>query len=101
MPGDGIKLMMNEDGVFEQYNDEYDLTIHFESQEEQDAFIKNAQTAVTREKIEQIKKDALHDIYMAGVNMTGEYHGCWVRFKDIENIVDGHFRKVIENGNVN
>lgn len=50
--------------------------------------------------IEQIKKDTLYDIYMAGVNMTGEYHGCWVRFKDIENIVDGHFRKVLEDGNV-
>jgi len=91
MPEDGIKMIMNEDGVFEKYNDEYDLTIHFESQEEQDVFIKNAQTAVTREKIEQIKEDALHDIYMAGVNMTGEYHGCWVRFKDIENIVNEHF----------
>ena len=43
MPEDGIKMIMNEDGVFEKYNDEYDLTIHFESQEEQDVFIKNAQ----------------------------------------------------------
>lgn len=49
--------------------------------------------------IEQIRKDALFDIYMAGVNMTGEYHGCWVRFKDIENIVNEHFRKVLEDGN--
>ena len=38
--------------------------------------------------IEQIKKDALYDIYMSGVNMTGEYHGCWVRFEDIENVVN-------------
>ena len=49
--------------------------------------------------IEQIKEDALYDIYMAGVNMTGEYHGCWVRFKDIENVVNEHFRKVLEDGN--
>jgi len=49
--------------------------------------------------IEQIKKDALYDIYMASVNMAGEYHGCWVRFKDIENIVNEHFRKVLEDGN--
>lgn len=91
MPEDEIKMIMNKDGVFEKYNDEYDLTIHFESQEEQDNFIKKAQTAVTREKIEQIKEDALRDIYMAGVNMTGEYQGCWVRFKDIENIVNEHF----------
>ena len=45
--------------------------------------------------IEQIKTDALYDIYMAGVNMAGEYQGCWVRFNDIENIVDEHFRKVL------
>ena len=43
------------------------------------------------QKIEQIKNDSLYDIYMAGVNMTGEYQGCWVRFKDIENIVNEHF----------
>lgn len=49
--------------------------------------------------IEQIKDDVLYDIYMAGVNMTGEYHGCWVRFKDIENVVNKHFRKVLEDGN--
>lgn len=29
----------------------------------------------------------MHEIYMKGVNMTGEYQGCWVRFKDIEKIV--------------
>ena len=34
--------------------------------------------------------DMLYDIYMAGVNMTGEYQGCWVRFKDIERIVSEH-----------
>lgn len=30
----------------------------------------------------------MYDIYMEGVNMTGEYQGCWVRFKDIEKIVN-------------
>lgn len=30
----------------------------------------------------------LCDIYMEGVNMTGEYQGCWVRFKDIETIIE-------------
>jgi len=30
----------------------------------------------------------LSDIYMEGVNMTGEYQGCWVRFKDIEKIIE-------------
>ena len=34
--------------------------------------------------------DMMTDIYMEGVNMTGEYQGCWVRFKDIEKIVCKH-----------
>ena len=34
--------------------------------------------------------DMMYEIYMEGVNMTGEYQGCWVRFKDIEKIVNKH-----------
>lgn len=34
------------------------------------------------------KSAMLYEIYMEGVNMIGEYQGCWVRFKDIEKIVD-------------
>lgn len=38
---------------------------------------------------EPIDKSAMmHEIYMEGVNMSGEYQGCWVRFKNIEKIVD-------------
>ena len=44
------------------------------------------------EKLDQIKKDMLLDLYMAGVNMTGEHQGCWVRFRDIENIVNKHLK---------
>ena len=47
----------------------------------------------TIEHIQKIDKSAMmHDIYMAGVNMTGEYQGCWVRFKEIEKIVDRYVR---------
>ena len=31
-----LKMIMNDDGVFEEYDDTYDLTIHCTSQEEQD-----------------------------------------------------------------
>ena len=34
------------------------------------------------------KSAMMYEIYMEGVNMSGEYQGCWVRFKDIEKIVD-------------
>ena len=42
---------------------------------------------ISQDELSQI----LYEIYMAGVNMSGEYQGCWVRFKDIENIINKHF----------
>lgn len=45
-------------------------------------------------KQEPIDKLAMmYEIYMEGVNMSGEYQGCWVRFKDIEKIVDKYIGK--------
>ena len=47
----------------------------------------------TIEHVQKIDKLAMmHEIYMAGVNMAGEYQGCWVRFKEIEKIVDRYVR---------
>ena len=46
---------------------------------------KMAIKALERESID--KSAMMHEIYMEGVNMSGEYQGCWVRFKDIEKIV--------------
>ena len=43
------------------------------------------------QELERMKNDMMYDIYMEGVNMSGEYQGCWVRFKDIENIVKHYF----------
>lgn len=56
---------------------------------------KNMNNDVLRNILEQIKHDMLCDIYMAGVNMTGEYQGCWVRFKDVENAVNEYFRRIL------
>lgn len=39
------------------------------------------------------KSAMMYEIYMKGVNMTREYQGCWVRFKDIEKIVDKYMAK--------
>lgn len=36
MSNEGIKVIMGDDGIFRKYNDEFDITIHCESQEEQD-----------------------------------------------------------------
>lgn len=47
----------------------------------------------TIEHEQKIDKAAMmHEIYMKGVNMAGEYQGCWVRFKEIEKIVDRYVR---------
>ena len=47
----------------------------------------------TIEHEQKIDKSAMmHKIYMAGVNMAGEYQGCWVRFKEIEKIVNKYVR---------
>lgn len=49
--------------------------------------------AIEALKQEPIDKSAMmYEIYMEGVNMSGEYQGCWVRFKDIEKIVDKYIR---------
>lgn len=51
------------------------------------------QIAEWLEQLQKIDKSAMmHEIYMAGVNMAGEYQGCWVRFKEIEKIVDRYVR---------
>lgn len=42
----GIMMIMGDDGVFREYNDEFDITIHCESQEEAEMVI---------EKLKQIK----------------------------------------------
>lgn len=50
-------------------------------------YISKLETQIVEQ--EPIDKSAMmYDIYMEGVNMSGEYQGCWVRFKDIEKIVD-------------
>lgn len=37
--------------------------------------------------------DIKADLWMEGMNMTGEYQGVWVRFRDIEKVMDKHIGK--------
>ena len=46
--------------------------------------------------LDKMREDMLYEIYMAGTNMAGEYKGCWVRFKNIEKIVNEHFKAALE-----
>lgn len=52
------------------------------------AYLKKELEAIAVEQNRIDKPGMMCEIYMAGVNMTGEYQGCWVRFRDIERIVD-------------
>lgn len=59
--------------------------LHFATEKGAEAF----DMAIKALEQEPIDKSAMmYEIYMNGVNMSGEYQGCWVRFKDIEKIVD-------------
>ena len=42
--------------------------------------------------LDDMRSKILYEIYMDGVNMDNEYHGCWVRFKNIETIVNRYMR---------
>ena len=35
--------------------------------------------------------DIRGELWMEGMNMTGEYQGVWVRHKDIERVIDKYF----------
>lgn len=47
---------------------------------------------ISQDELSQI----LYEIYMAGVNMSGECEGRWVSFKDIINIINKHFENKSE-----
>lgn len=54
-----------------------------------DTMVDFCNTVIKALEQQPIDKSAMmYEIYMEGVNISGEYHGCWVRFKDIEKIVD-------------
>lgn len=55
--------------------------------------------AIKALKQQPIDKSAMmYEIYMQGVNMSGEYQGCWVCFKDIEKIVDKYMSESEDKG---
>lgn len=63
---------------------EFDLD-HTYNDESKEA-LRMAIKVLEREPID--KSAMMYEIYMEGVNMSGEYQGCWVRFKKVEKIVD-------------
>lgn len=79
-----IQLIINKDGVAEIYDDTYDIVIHCKSQEEEDEAIKALKNSIPRDKLLQLRRDC----WDAGVNMTDEYQGVWIRYRDIEEMID-------------
>ena len=48
---------------------------------------------MTNEELNDVLVDIKRQCWDSGMNMTGEYQGVWVRFRDIEKIVDGHIKE--------
>ena len=46
-----------------------------------------------REAWEKVKSE----LWMEGMNMTGEYQGVWIRYRDIERVIDANRPKEGEN----
>ena len=44
-------------------------------------------------KQDSVLDDIKADLWMEGMNMAGEYQGVWVRFRDIEKVIDKHIGK--------
>ena len=42
------------------------------------------------EKGLSVIEDIKAELWMEGMNMTGEYQGVWVRYRDIERVIDKH-----------
>lgn len=71
-----LKLIANDDGVFEEYDDTYDLTIHCTSQEEQDEWLMKLNRtvctdAISRQAAINVAVDAVDD-WDGGCNKTRE-----------------------------
>lgn len=37
-----------------------------------------------------VLQDIKSELWMEGMNMAGEYQGVWVRYRDIERVIDKH-----------
>ena len=52
---------------------------------------------MTRNELVELMNSVLHDLWMEGTNMGGEYQGVWVRFRDIERIMKKHMEEETKN----
>lgn len=89
MRGDRAMSMTNEEAI------ERAKTMRWEHATNKDNPDHEAMTMAIKalEKKPIDKSAMMSDIYMEGINMAGEYQGCWVRFKDIAKIVDKYIAK--------
>ena len=49
---------------------------------------------MNRDELVKLMNCILHDLWMEGTNMGGDYQGVWVRFRDIERIMKKHIEEV-------
>lgn len=65
---------------------------------EQKEWLRMAIKALSRRPIEYVLDQIKAEIWMEGMNMAGEYKGVWIRFKDIEEIIDKHIKEEMDDG---
>lgn len=87
---EGLMVIMGEDGVFRKYNDEYDVTIHCESEEEAEKIPKILNKGLAFDKIRKATKDRLFGVEVAikscntNVGFTkAKYEGAKITLEDI------------------
>lgn len=68
---DGMTLVQNEDGVFDAYDDTYDIVIHCESKEEQDKTIEHLKSTSWIPVTERLPEE--HDYIFAKLKGTNKW----------------------------
>ena len=89
---DELMIYFDKDGKAREYDDNYDITIHCESMNEHvellDKLRRFWQCDSCKTLCVNVLDNIKSDLWMEGINMTDEYQGVWVRYRDIERIID-------------
>ena len=83
------KLIDLTDGTIEHFDREDAMDMLYEVKR---LIGKREESGFCQKVLDQIKAE----LWMEGMNMTGEYQGVWVRFRDIERIIDKYIAEESE-----
>ena len=101
MSNEEIKMIMGDDGIFREYNDEFDITIHCESKAESDKVKEQLEhindcvpKAVIEDAIDRIKGTTIpndfEDEYLRAAYAEGMYDAIVILQKCLKEAADDH-----------